>query len=613
MDEREKRKLVYSIAVIAGLFTSVISIIMILNFWQLQKSDPIESELLKSLVERLKEDQNNEELREDIRRLDLMNRKAYFTKQWQIRAGAYMLIAGAVILVMALRIYHSLISKVEEPESGERNVIQELLSSQRWILYSAAAVFGLALTAAILSNDHLNKTYGLTELSSEKDDDIQEITIIAQDGDTDTDTALPTEEPESTDIQDPAVQDTETLPESVTTTDTEQSTTTQVNTGGLQTFPSFRGKYSQGISDHKNTPVDWDGASGKNVIWKAAITSPGYNSPVIWGDRLFLTGADATSQLVYCYNRNNGEVMWQQSLDDIPRPAGKIREPSGDTGYAAPTVTTDGRFVYAIFATGDVACLDMNGKRIWAKNLGIPDNHYGHSSSLLLHEGLLIVQFDTSVSGKVLGLDALTGDQKWATLRNTQISWASPVLAQVNGHWELILVSSPLVASYNPVTGEELWGLECLMGEVGASAGFDDGIVYAANEYANLVAIKPGSNPEILWETNEYLPEVASPVAAKGMVFVATSYGVIACYDAGNGEILWEHECDQGLYASPMIADGKVYFLDMDGIMHIFNVDKTLTLLGEPQLGENSVSTPAFTDGRIYLRSDKFLYCLGEK
>jgi outer membrane protein assembly factor BamB len=137
--------------------------------------------------------------------------------------------------------------------------------------------------------------------------------------------------------------------------------------------------------------------------------------------------------------------------------------------------------------------------------------------------------------------------------------------------------------------------------------------VFAANEYATLLAIRPGNPPEILWETNEYLPEVSSPVAAEGLLFIGTSYGVIACYDATNGEILWEYECDQGLYASPLIADGKVYFLDMDGVMHIFKLDSTMTLIGEPALGEEAVATPAFADNRLYIRGLEHMYCIGEK
>jgi outer membrane protein assembly factor BamB len=163
------------------------------------------------------------------------------------------------------------------------------------------------------------------------------------------------------------------------------------------------------------------------------------------------------------------------------------------------------------------------------------------------------------------------------------------------------------------LSGKELWAVECLTGEVGPSPAFSDGTVFAANEYSKLVAIKPGEKPEILWENNEYLPEVSSPVADDGMVFIATSYGVVACYDAVNGKILWEHECEQGIYASPMIADGKLFILDVEGKMHIFNKSKTKTLAGEPELGEKTVSTPAFADERIYLRARENLYCIGKK
>jgi outer membrane protein assembly factor BamB len=386
-------------------------------------------------------------------------------------------------------------------------------------------------------------------------------------------------------------------------------TTEEINNN----YPSFRGPFGQGRSHHNNIPVEWDGPSGKNILWKVEIPLKGYNSPVIWGDFLYLTGADQSSQVVYCYNRNTGQLIWQHPVTNIQRPPGNIQKPTDDTGYAAPTLTTDGRFIGAIFATGDVICLNMEGTRQWAKNLGIPDNHYGHSSSLILWRDLLLVQFDDNDAGKVLALDIISGEEKWATARKSKISWASPIIIQVRDHYELVLASSPEVAAYDPLTGRELWALECLTGEVGPSPAFSDGLVFAANEYAQLVAIRPANPPEIIWATNEYLPEVSSPVAEKGLLFLGTSYGVIACYDANNGELLWEYECDQGIYASPVIVDGKVYFLDMDGKMHIFNKAADLSLIGEPQLGESTVSTPAFANGRIYLRGLDYLYCIGKK
>jgi outer membrane protein assembly factor BamB len=167
------------------------------------------------------------------------------------------------------------------------------------------------------------------------------------------------------------------------------------------------------------------------------------------------------------------------------------------------------------------------------------------------------------------------------------------------------------VAAYNPETGKELWKLNCLSGEVGPSPGYNNGVIYAANEYAKLIAIKPGNPPETLWESNDYLPEVASPVAINNLLYIATSYGVVACFDANSGELKWEYEADQGFYASPIIADGKIHFLDMDGKMHIFKTDGTSKVVSAPELGERAVSTPAFANGKILLRSYDHLYCIG--
>jgi len=613
LNNREKQILALRTAVIAGIFSMIVCLILILNFWQLQQTDPLESELLKSLVERLKDDTGNEALKEEIRRLDLMARNAYFTKQWQIRTGAYLLIAGIVVSMIALRIFYSIKAKIEEPDITESRLDLEMLISRRWILYSVLLIFSIALFAAFFSVDHLSRIYSLTEVQEEKEElPVQEIIVSREDESYSEELSSEEEgiekEAESiTGIDEDAVTEADEV--------VEKNGISTVSTGKKITgnFPAFRGPNGLGITRQKNTPVDWDGASGRNIIWKSAIPYSGYNSPVIWGDHLFLTGANNNEQFVFCYNANTGKLIWQHPVNDIARPAGNLSKPTDDTGYAAPTVTTDGRRVYAIFASGDIASVSMDNKRIWAKNIGIPDNHYGHSSSLLLWQGLVVVQFDTNESGKVLALDANTGAQKWETMRNTKISWASPILANVGDHVELILSSSPLVAGYDPNTGKELWGMECLSGEVGPSPAFSDGIVFAANEYAALVAIKPSKDPDILWETNEYLPEVASPVADNGMVFIATSYGVIACFDATNGELLWEYEADQGFYASPVIADDKIYFLDLDGIMHIFKKDKTMQLLGKPALGEQSVCTPAFANGRIYLRSMDTLYCIGNK
>jgi outer membrane protein assembly factor BamB len=177
----------------------------------------------------------------------------------------------------------------------------------------------------------------------------------------------------------------------------------------------------------------------------------------------------------------------------------------------------------------------------------------------------------------------------------------------------LILTSNPTVAAYNPQTGKELWSVACLSGEVGPSAGFGEGLVFAANEYAKLVAIKPGDTPEIVWEADEFLPEVSSPLAVNGVLYIATSYGAFACYDAKTGAKLWSEEFGDSFYSSPVYAEGKVYLTDTSGKTRIIKATRDYQPVGTPELGEKSVCSPVFMDGRAYLRGMNNLYCIGAK
>ncbi len=603
MTEREKQIVAIRTAWIAGVFSLIVAIIMLLNFWQLKTTDPLESEALKALVERLQDDNTNEALKVEIRNLDLMSRNAFFTKQWQIESGAWLLIAGIVIMVISLRIYYSSRALISIPQSQESSLDMELMVSRRWILYTISILFGAALIASYLTKDHLSDTYGITETTVVKDEvPVQQ--IVPAGTEVNSESAITIQEA-TTDVA-----STVDVPvENVTTLPAEPAKT--VVADYRQQFPSFRGPNGLGISPHKNIPIAWDGASGNNILWKIKVPLHGFNSPVVWENYLFVTGADKSNQSVYCYDGLTGKLIWEHKISGIERPAGKPIKPTEETGYAAPTVATDGIGIYAIFATGDLVSVDFQGNRRWAKNIGIPDNHYGHSSSLLLWKNRLIIQFDTNSAGKLLALNTSDGSQVWETARASKISWASPIIANIGGSDQIVLSATPKVAGYDPETGKELWSVDCLSGEVGPSPAYSNGLIFAANEYAKLVAIKPGSPPQTVWESNEYLPDVASPVAANGLLFIATSYGVAACFDAASGELLWEHESQAGFYASPVMADGKAFFLNMDGKMSIFSIAREKVLLGEPELGEGAVSTPAFSNGKIFLRGYNHLFCVG--
>jgi outer membrane protein assembly factor BamB len=621
MNATDKLKLSQNIAVIAGIFCLAVAMLLLLNFWQVSKTDPIESKALEALVQRLKQEPNNEELKVEIRNFDLLARKAYFNSQWQVKTGAYLLLFGAIILAFALRVYYSVKSKIEEPDAKLENEIASRIIAQKGIVIVGATVMILAILASFATVNHLNhyntETQSAEAVSSPEAEGIEVIEVgeipkaeVAESS------AVNTIETEKSEAVENVVEETEITEEKNTVAQKEPAAKTAVSAGitlaDLQkNHNSLRGPQGQGVSAHKNIPTTWNGPAGTNVLWKAPIPKHGYNSPVIWGDKIFIAGADNTAREVYCYNRNDGKLLWTGVADNIPGSPASPPRVTEDTGLAAPTLTVDGKGVYAIFATGDVIAFDLNGKRLWARNIGVPDNHYGHSSSLITWANKVLVQYDTNRGGKILALNTANGETVWETVRDSKISWASPILAEIDGKYQVVLTADPIVAGYDVETGKELWKVECMMGEVGPSVAFSDGVVFAANEYARLVAIDP-KNASIIWENDEYMPEAASPLANNGLLIIATSYGVLVCYDAKTGEQYWEDDLGATLYASPVVADGKLFMMDNDGVMRIYQFSKELKKISENELGETAGTTPAFSNGRIYIRGENNLYCIGK-
>ena len=375
------------------------------------------------------------------------------------------------------------------------------------------------------------------------------------------------------------------------------------------THNAFRGNNSNGQSNARGVPVNWDLSAGSNIAWKVSVAKPGFNSPVLNGRNVFLTGADASARELYCYDLLTGELRWTLAADGIAGSPSTMPTVNGDTGLAASSVATNGSQVCAIFATGDIICADIDGNRLWAKNLGVPDNHYGFASSLLIYGGEVIVQYDNDSDGKLIALNLSNGNVRWTKSRTEKATWSSPIIAYIDGKAQLVVMGNPALTAYNPDNGEMLWKVDCMSGEVGASPCSSNGIVYGASEYASLVAVN-AQDGSLLWEANDYLPEVSSPVATKDYVYVATSYGMLIAYDASNGEILAEQDLGTQFYCSPMLVEGKIYIFGTEGNMYIFSNDGKLTLLRTIQTGEPTFATPAFTDGKIVVRSTESLYCV---
>ena len=589
-------KLLYSIAFASALLAFVLCLLISVNYFQVKSSDPLNSPVMKSLVEKFRNNPDDEQLKAEIRELDLLARKAFFTTQWQIRIGGYLLLFSVLIVVICLKTAELLTAKMPVlPGESPVNFWDSRKINRRWVAYSGLSLVLVSLLFGFLTHNELGSTLQRSANSGS----------VAESAQPETGNNKATSD--SATISDslaPGSQDSSALTQSMDGFPTQQ----EINANS----PAFRGPGSNGIVFQRGFPSSWNGSNGKNIKWKTAIPLPGYNSPVVWNDKIFLSGANATKREVYCFDKTTGKILWSTPVEKIPGSPSTSPKVNGETGFAAPTLTTDGRRVYAIFANGDLVALDFEGKKVWAKNLGLPKNHYGHSSSLIMYRDLLIVQYDQSGNTNVIAFAGKTGDQVWKTSRDVKISWSSPIMVNTGKQTEAMLVAEPYVISYNPSTGKELWRFNCISGEVGPSLAYADGVVFSVNDYAKLAAVKVGPSPELLWESDEYLSDIPSPVATAKYLFLPTSYGMMVCYDAKNGTKYWEKDFGTPTYASPMVVDGYIYQLDKKGVMHIFKADKTYASVGDSPLGEGSVCTPAFAGGNIIIRGDKNLYCIGK-
>lgn len=579
----------------ASIYSFTIAILLSINYFQINRADPINTKVIPALVERLNQNPADETLRNEIREFDLLVRKAYFTNQWQLRFGSYLLLTGILVCVIAILMLDSSKNKFNPiTDNADKRLFHIQKKARKWITIGGVALTGVALILAYLTHKQIGSKFNATTSTNN--------TIDTE--------SIQTYSNSFTQI------DTVTIDNDTTISGTQKENiliSLAYPTDAMKSnFPSFRGAGGNGIVYQKNYPTSWDGASGKQIKWKTSIPLPGFNSPIVWGNRVFLAGANNSKQEIYCFNTKNGKLLWAAEVKKINGAPEKSPKVTDDTGYSAPSLTTDGVLVFAIFANGNIVAFDMNGKKVWGRNLGLPENHYGHSSSLYIVDNKLIIQYDQKKSAAIMALDITTGNTLWSTPRSVKISWASPVIVNTGKRIEILLIADPYVASYDPSTGKELWKIKCTSGEVGPSVSYANGLVFALNDYAKLVAIKLGLEPSILWESTDYLSDVPSPIATENFLIIATSFGEIACYNPKTGDLYWTHNFEVGSYSSPMLVGDQVYFLDKNGTMHIFKLNKEFILVSEPKLGEKTFCTPAFANQYIYIRAGNKLYCIGK-
>lgn len=596
-----------NVAIVTSVFIVLLSAMLIINYFQVRETTPLQTEVVETLKALNDQNAENVELQEQIRQLDLLARKAYFVQSGHLKAGIYILLGLIGILMVCLRFYFENTKEIPDKEIDPIDDWLIKSKSRKYINWGIVGLAAVALGFAFFSSPYY-KT--LTEKSAEETAGDFVVEDVANPDDITTD-RLPGDalaEADSSEEASTGAEDAETTEQDA---EGESAPAEEVPVSKV-TQNAFRGNTSNGQSTARGIPTAWNLQDGTNILWKTPVQKGGYNSPVINGRNVFFTGADNAARELYCYDVNTGELKWKLEASGIAGSPSTMPRVNEDTGLAASTVATNGSQVCAIFATGDIICADMEGNKLWAKNLGVPDNHYGFASSLLIYGNIVIVQYDNDTSPKLMALSLANGNTVWSKNRSERATWASPMIAYIDNKPQLIVMGNPNITAYNPANGEQIWQVSCMSGEVGASACASDGIVFGASENAKMVAIN-ASDGQVVWESNEYLPEVSSPAATKDVLFIATSYGVLSTFDTKTGELLAEHDLGVQFYSSPMIVEGKVYLASVEGKIYIFSANKEATLINTIDTGEHTFATPAFTDGKMIIRTNESIYCVAAK
>jgi outer membrane protein assembly factor BamB len=425
-----------------------------------------------------------------------------------------------------------------------------------------------------------------------------------------------------------------------------------------QQWPSFRGANAAGVADGKPTPITWNAPADENVLWKTPIPGVAVSSPIVWGDRVFVSTAVSSDPNVgirtglygdvepvadqsphtwrlIALDKQSGKVLWDRvAHQGVPKTK---RHPK--SSQASPTPVTDGQHVIVSFGSEGLYAYDLDGKLLWTQDLGVlnagwffdPDYEWGIGSSPIIWKNLVIVQCDIQKGSFIAAFDVATGKQAWRTAREEIPSWSTPTVVESNGHAELITQATTFTRGYDPATGKELWRLsgnsEIAIPTPIAGPGF----AIVTNGYRGvqpIFAIKPGATGDITlktdqtksdfiaWSTTKGGPYIPTPLVYGDQLYILLNNGVLAAYKVSTGERIYQERLGGtggSFSASPVAADGKLYLTSEDGDIFVVKAGPTYEMLAKNSMGEVVMATPAVSDGIIFVRGLKNLYAVGAR
>ena len=425
-------------------------------------------------------------------------------------------------------------------------------------------------------------------------------------------------------------------------------------------WPSFRGPAASGVAERQNLPDAWDPAAGTNIRWKAAIPGLAHSSPVIWGNVVYVTTAvssradagfkpglygDGTASddfsvhkwMVYALDKRTGKVLWERvAVESAPKEKRHIK-----STYASSTPATDGRYVIAFFGSQGLYAFDVKGNPKWKAEFGHIDAgayndasyEWGTASSPIIYKDLVIVQCDQQKNSFIAALDIKTGKTVWRTERDELPSWATPAIYPGSpagkGRVELVTNAPKFIRGYDPMTGKELWRLGRSSNITAPTPIYDkDLIVVMSGRRPNapIFVLRAGASGDItlpegassggpvLWTKERAGSYMPTPLIYDGLLYVLKNDGIFICYDLASGEKKYEERVPHvgsGFSGSPVAADGKIYLPSEDGDIFIVRAGPKYEILGKNSTGELLMSTPAISEGVMYVRAQHTLFAIG--
>jgi outer membrane protein assembly factor BamB len=428
------------------------------------------------------------------------------------------------------------------------------------------------------------------------------------------------------------------------------STLLLINSAGAfagTSWPQWRGPSGQGISEEKNLPTTW--SATKNIKWKTPIAGRGHSSPIVWGNKIFLTtaiegplvpGAKAVKHMdgdkeyvhpdsvgadhkhlfkIICLSRETGKILWEQtSFEGTP-----YDDRHRKSSFASSTPATDGKYVYAFFGSEGLYAYDTKGKFAWKADLGkLATAGMGTGTSPILYDNLVIVQCDeeNGEGSFIVGINKKSGKEVWRTPRKVQVSWATPLLVRTTRRAELITSGNEAVIAYEPATGKELWRHKGVDSNAIPSPVANNEMVFISAGFPARIAmaIKLGGAGDlvdsVVWKYTKGTAYVPSPILYGDYLYLTTDRGILTCLDARTGEVKYEGgraPIPATFTASPIAFDGKILMTSEDGDTFVIKAGPKHEILGTNTVGEPVYASPAVADGNIFIRGEKSLYCIG--